>query len=280
MKRKSWRATFTGWAGFLCAALLATISTANAQESREFITRVGNRVWFYRPANAPRDARMPCVLVGTAGSRLFHGIKLADGDRPEHLPYLAAGYAVAAFDISGEWNEETRTLGLALRAFLEADLGVKDALEALDIVLQNERGIDPERVFIAGHSSAGTLALQVAAKSNRFKACIAYAPVADFETRFDRGLERQLDALAPGATKRLLAASPLRIGREINCPVFLFHAADDDRVSRDSLLALEKNLGAAHVAVTFLKVRAGGHYDSMIREGIPAAITWLKQIDR
>ena len=45
-------------------------------------------------------------------------MRLEDGDRAEHTPYVKAGFAVAAFEISGAWNEANeRGLPLALRAF-------------------------------------------------------------------------------------------------------------------------------------------------------------------
>lgn len=73
------------------------------------------------------------------------------------------------------------------------------------------------------------------------------------------------------------ARSPHRIVRNINCPVFLFHASDDDRISRSSVIALEKNMQAAFVPVMLFTSETGGHYDSMIATGIPAAIKWLRQ---
>jgi hypothetical protein len=34
--------------------------------------------------------------IAHAGALLYHGITLAEGDRPEHLPYVRAGFAIIA----------------------------------------------------------------------------------------------------------------------------------------------------------------------------------------
>ena len=62
------------------------------------------RLWLYLPKPphgeiAPKS--LPCVLLAPAGSNLLTGMKLAADDRPEHLPYLKAGFAVLAFDLDG-----------------------------------------------------------------------------------------------------------------------------------------------------------------------------------
>ena len=64
------------------------------------------RVWYYQPEKAAE--KLALVLVPPAGSTLFVGMDLGDGDRPEHYPYARAGFAVASFDIDGHVpNSET-----------------------------------------------------------------------------------------------------------------------------------------------------------------------------
>ena len=57
------------------------------------------RVWYYEPEKAA--GKLPLVLVPPAGSTLFVGMNLGDGDRAEHYPYVQAGFAVASFEIDG-----------------------------------------------------------------------------------------------------------------------------------------------------------------------------------
>ena len=58
-----------------------------------------NACWYYRPEQA--TGKLALVLVPPAGSTLFTGMDLGDGDRPEHYPYARAGFAVASFEIDG-----------------------------------------------------------------------------------------------------------------------------------------------------------------------------------
>src|SRR5687768_9302898 len=57
------------------------------------------RVWYYQPEKAAD--KLALVLVPPAGSTLFVGMALGDGDRAEHYPYVKAGFAVASFEIDG-----------------------------------------------------------------------------------------------------------------------------------------------------------------------------------
>src|SRR5262245_35182109 len=67
----------------------------------ELQTARGNQVWIYLPMGASTNTPLACVLVPPAGTPLFHGGRLSEEDRAEHLPYVTAGFAVVAFDLSG-----------------------------------------------------------------------------------------------------------------------------------------------------------------------------------
>ena len=67
--------------------------------------------------------------------------------------------------------------------------GVKEALfgEVADVLaaadfLAAQRGIDPARIYLGGHSTGGTLALLSAQSSDRFCGVFAFGPVAHIET--------------------------------------------------------------------------------------------------
>lgn len=67
----------------------------------------------------------------------------------------------------------------AIKKFMHAQAGVKNAQMAISTALAELPILDPQRVYVAGHSSAATLALLVAANDKRVKGCIAYAPCVD-----------------------------------------------------------------------------------------------------
>ena len=137
----------------------------------------GGKLWLYLPSGAQG---VPCVLITGAGSNLLVGMDLADGDRPEHLPYVRAGFAVMAFELDGavanmQQAGDPQILAGAAR-FLAARAGLVNANVALEYLLAKVPQVDPQRIYVAGHSSAGTLSLLFAEHEPRLKGCVAFAP--------------------------------------------------------------------------------------------------------
>ena len=133
---------------------------------------------------------------------------------------------------------------------------------------------------MVGHSSAATLALQLAeAAPDRFKACVAFAPIADVGEHLKDALP-MLDGAVPGFADTIRKASPSSQVDTLRCPVFLFHTADDANVSTASVVAFKDALLAKHKAVEYVSVPSGGHHDSMLKQGVPKAIAWVKALDQ
>ena len=237
------------------------------------------RVWYYQPEKVA--GKLALVLVPPAGSTLFAGMDLGDGDRPEQYPYARAGFAVASFEIDGHVpNLQMASDEVVLKgaqAFRAARAGLTNAKTALDFILAKVPQIDPERIYIAGHSSAATLALLVAAHEPRIKACAAYAPATDVEARLAPTIPA-LDGALPGYRDFLHFSSPKTHVDKLKCPVFLFHAADDGNIPLQQTTAFAALLKKTNPNVTLVTTPNGGHYDSMIREGIPKGITWFQQL--
>jgi dipeptidyl aminopeptidase/acylaminoacyl peptidase len=246
---------------------------------REATLKRGNqpmKVWLYMPEKA--KGKVPLVIVPPAGSTLFAGMDLGDGDRVEQFPYAAAGFAVASFEIDGhvpQGSPDPVVLEGAKR-FRDAKAGLDNAKAALDHILAKEPNIDSERIYIAGHSSAGTLALLVAEHEPRIKACVAYAPVTDVEARLAPVIAT-LDHQIPGYRSFLHESAPKTHAAKLKCPVFLFYATDDSNVPPSQTTDFAAQLKATNSAVTVESVAHGGHYESMIRDGIPKGIAWLRK---
>jgi dipeptidyl aminopeptidase/acylaminoacyl peptidase len=176
-----------------------------------------------------------------------------------------------AYDVSGALEGKTyEALVRAARAFSAADAGVVDGRRAIDYAL-GSLAVDPRRVVVAGHSSAATIALALAENDSRVKACLAYAPIIDVPARLGSDLAG-LEAEVPGLTERLVRFSPLGRPGGLKAPTFLFHAQDDDNAPRAPIAAFAK--GRANVE--FAEVPEGGHYDSMMREGVPGGLAFLR----
>jgi dipeptidyl aminopeptidase/acylaminoacyl peptidase len=236
------------------------------------------RVWYYQPEQAAD--KLPLVLVPPAGSTLFSGMGMAEGDRPEHYPYVRAGFAVASFDIDGQVPNSKKASDAVLlkgaREFRDARAGLVNAQVALDFVLAKVPAIDPNQISIAGHSSAATLALLVAEHEPRIKACAAYAPATDVEARL-AAVAPTLDRSLPGYREFLHSSSPKTHADKLKCPVFLFHAEDDRNIPIRDTTDFATLVKKTNSHVTLSTTRKGGHYDSMIREGVPKGIEWLRQ---
>jgi dipeptidyl aminopeptidase/acylaminoacyl peptidase len=235
------------------------------------------RVWYYRPESA--KGKLPLVLVPPAGSTLVAGMGLGDGDRAEHYPYVDAGFAVASFEIDGEVPNVERASDAAIfkgaREFRDARAGLVNVKLALDFLLAQAKDVDANRVYIAGHSSAATLALLAAEYDPRIKACAAYAPATDVMARLSGGIG-VLEENLPGYREFLRFSSPNTHPEKLTCPVFLFHARDDENVPVSQTEKFAEQVRRTNPNVTLVVVRSGGHYESMVNEGVPKGIAWFK----
>ena len=236
------------------------------------------RVWLYTPN--PMPAKVPLVLVPPAGSTCFIGMETGEGARPEQIPYVKAGFAVATFDIDGNVpnlkSASDSEIARGAREFRAAGAGIANAKAALDFVLAKVPNVDPDRIFIAGHSSAGTLALLFAEHEPRIKACAAYAPVSDVETRL-APLVGQLESWQSGYGGFLRASSPKSHAEKLQCPLALFHAENDTIVPISQSREFAALVKKTNPKVTLWVVPTGGHYDSMIQRGIPKGIELFRE---
>ncbi len=240
-----------------------------------------SKLYVYVPqgSNAPKS--LPCIFIAGAGAYPFTGMVLAKADQPEHIPYAQAGFVVVAYEIDGHLADFEKASNAqfvqAISDYRASDAGMVNARNAIEFALARVSAVDPQRLYTAGHSSAATEALLLAERDPRIHACIAYAPVVDLakhlasDLHIYRGLISDFDSL-------LKLASPKSQESRLRCPLFLFHARDDDNVPISESIGLANRLKDAGRVVELVTVSRGGHYESMISEGIPRAIKWLRNI--
>lgn len=239
-------------------------------------------VWIYLPEKQATE-KLQAVLIAAAGSYLWNGVSLGQGDQPEHLPYVRAGYAVIAYETPGDLKGvdlkkiSDEQLGKAVIDFKDSKAGLIQEQNALNYALEKVSSIDAERIYSAGHSSAATLSLLVAANEPRVKAVIAYAPATDLEKKVAYILEPFNKAL-PGYKDFIIQNSPKNLVAKIKIPVFIFQATDDSAIPIEDTKAFVGELKKVNSNVTFITVSEGDHYDSMIKQGIPKGIEWLNKI--
>ena len=232
----------------------------------------------YLPAGQHEPKSLPCVLIAPAGTAM-HGAVIDESDRAEHYPYVRAGFAVLAYELSGaldnpQAQEHTYAdLVGPTRAFMRADGGLVNGKIAIDYVLAKVPEVDPNQLFACGHSSAAVVALNLARGDSRIHACCAYAPRTDVEEWWN---DPKLEQFISGFNAFAKEKSPLRHASEFDCPVYLFHADDDKTVPRDDNEAFEAAMKQAGKQITFQRVPKGDHYDSMIQQGIPGGIKFME----
>jgi fermentation-respiration switch protein FrsA (DUF1100 family)/DNA-directed RNA polymerase subunit RPC12/RpoP len=238
----------------------------------------------YLPTGDHQPKSLGCVLVAPAGTNLLVGASVAEGDyHDETLPYAQAGFAVVQYSLDGDIDLQNATPQTLKRAYEEFRLslgGQLNADQARMFVRETLPEVDPARIYLAGHSSAGTVALN---SSNGFgvAGCVVYAPCTDpVAFHRDFGSDPQVRRMLPGYESFDRTNSPVEKASTIGKPIFLFHARDDSVVSVAESRKFVELLRKHNKDVEYLEVASGDHYDSMIQQGIPAGIAWLKKLDR
>lgn len=237
------------------------------------------RLWIYLPADKDGDG-LPCVVIAAAGSRMFHGLNLVEGDKPEHLPYADSGFAVVAYSIDGWLDGDLASLTwdqtfAATGQFLNANGGIDNARIAMDFAIERLR-VDSSRLFAVGHSSAATLALQFAIAESRVRASVAYAPVTYLKERLGDEFLDALDSGVHGFKNWVEEHDPIANASSLKCPTLIFHARDDSVIEFGNTEHFVDNVRKTNPDIEFVIAESGDHYDSMINEGIPAGMRFLQ----
>jgi len=138
--------------------------------------------------------------------------------------------------------------------FPEGLYGEVDDVVAAAVYLQHQPGVDPERIYLGGHSTGGTLALLVAEHTNLFRAVFAFGPVSDVggygqdNLPFDVSSQRELDLRAP-----------IKWLNAVHTPTYVFEGAGRDsnigelrilsRANHNPLIHFHPVQGATHFSV-------------------------------
>ncbi len=239
----------------------------------------------YLPAGVHQKNSLPCVLVPPAGTPLMTGSTIdTDPANPEHIPYVQAGYAVITFTLDGATSDpdpaSLEEFSTAYQQFRDAAAGMMNARFAFLFAQRKLSMVDPNRIYIAGHSSAATLSLLYASHEPKLAGCIAYAPTPNVEAHL-ADVVRQFDqAVFPGLKEFSRRSSPITHATLIRCPLFVYHATGDTVTDFRETKAYCNQLGAMGKDITFVEGTGDDHYQTMISEGIPAALEWLsRQVD-
>jgi dienelactone hydrolase len=234
------------------------------------------------PEKNPRSP-LPCVFVGPAGTPLITGNTFSlSGDSPELYPYVRAGFAVCMYSLDGPKPDHPTNDQVfdAYDKFRTADAGLLNARRAMDFITARAPMIDANRFFVAGHSSAATLALLVAAHEPRVKACAAYCPILDITGQNPQAWP-VMEHYRPGFMSFITDHSPITFAARLtSIPVLVFGSREDHVADTANFPGFINRINAAGGHGSIAIVATGDHYQAMIQQGIPRGIALFEQVLR
>lgn len=128
---------------------------------------------------------------------------------------------------------------------------VDDVLSALEYLLKLDY-VDPNEIYLGGHSTGGTLALLVAAATDKFKSIFSFGPVAD---PANYGAEQQFHD--PNESTENYLRAPINFLTYIKSPTYVIEGEVDGNL--DSLKRL-KNSSSGNI-ITYISIKNGNHFD-------------------
>jgi Fe-S cluster assembly iron-binding protein IscA/dienelactone hydrolase len=134
----------------------------------------------------------------------------------------------------------------------EGFLGEVDDVVAAAEFLRKQPYVDPDRVYLGGHSTGGTLVLLTAECSDRFRAVFSFGPVSNV-----LGYGPNYRPFALSEPKEAQLRTPGRWLHSIRAPVFVFEGTEGGNV--DSLQSMARS--SKNPKVQFFEIRGANHFD-------------------
>jgi len=136
--------------------------------------------------------------------------------------------------------------------FNECFYGEVDDILAAAEYLSQQPFVDPDRIYLGGHSTGGTLVLLCAASSDRFRAVFALGPVEDI-----RGYGNEMLPFNAGNQKEIKLRNPGDWMGSIKCPTFAIEGSGGNAGSIHALIRRSFNNELFHGYV----VRGFDHFE-------------------
>jgi dienelactone hydrolase len=262
-----------------------TAATSYATARAQFRTRLikhGPAPQAWQPYSMPDDTS--AVDYTSSGLQLRAWLSHSADSTP-HLAVLFL-HGGAAFD-ADDWrmSQPFRDAGfIVMMPILRGEDGqpgdysmfydeVDDVLAAAE-VLARQPGVDPGRIYLAGHSAGGSLALLAALASRRFRAVASLSGSPDFAALVALPGADQIAPFALGDAAEVRMRSALEFATSFPCPARLFWGSDEPGVADDNRGTVSR-ARAAGLDVEGIEV--AGNHQTMVAPAIARAIAFFQQ---
>ena len=136
---------------------------------------------------------------------------------------------------------------------MEGFYGEVDDLIAAADYLANKNYVDPQRLYLGGHSTGGTLVMLTAAATDRFRAVFAFGPVDDVT-----GYGSDVLPFDTWNDRELSLRNPIQWLHAMNAPVFVFEGASGNISCLRSMRRASTN-----PQLRFHEVRRADHFSTL-----------------
>jgi len=154
---------------------------------------------------------------------------------------------------------------------------VDDALAAAECLAQQPH-VDAERLFLAGPSAGGTVALLAAMATKRFRAAASFSATPDQVLFCKHAKHVARDAPVDIANPReLQVRSPLAYAASFKCPARIFHGSLEPEWKQTSQLMAEV---AKKHSLDVEAVEVPGDHESSVLPGVQRAIAFFRDHDK
>jgi dienelactone hydrolase len=148
---------------------------------------------------------------------------------------------------------------------------VDDVLAAAE-VLARTPGVDPKRLYVAGHSTGGTLTLLAAMSTKRFQAAASFSGSPD-QVAWARGQD-DVVPFDPSSKREYEMRSPLAFYNSFKCPVRMYFG-DEELLFKFSTEKLASKATAAGLDVKAIEV--SGDHNTSVAPAMRQAIAFFGQ---
>lgn len=254
-----------------CSGPVAASDQTLSQARAGHETRVAARVDTNDPVQVPPSRVFRVISYPAAPGPLAAYVTPPPGDGQRHpaIIWMTGGDTSTIGDV---WSPADPANDQSARAFREAGIvmmfpslrggnrnpgehegnygEVQDVLAAAEWLAAQDH-VDPQRIYLGGHSTGGTLALLTSESSDRFRAVFSFGPVGMIDNGYARYLgvafdnERELDLRSPGLWLD-----------SITRPTFVFEGAEQGNGGELQDMAAGSTNPAAH----FFLIEGADHF--------------------